>query len=293
MEISELIKKVRRVEIKARGLSREIFSGQYHSAFKGRGMLFSEVREYQFGDDIRNIEWNVTARFGHPFVKVFEEERELSVMLLVDVSGSSNYGSNQLLKKEVMTEIAAVIAFSAITNNDKVGMILFSSEVELFIPPRKGKTHVLRIIRDLLEYQPLYKGTNLTLPFKFLTSAIKKRCTAFVISDFRGTGFTDALKIASRKHDVIALKLKDPLENEMPKAGLIQFQDNETGETRLIDLGNSKVREQFKKIQAEKDQQIYQLFKKNGVDFTEIMAGNSYVKPLNQLFRSRETRRSR
>ena len=230
METSELLKKVRRIEIKTRGLSRNIFAGQYHSAFKGRGMAFSEVREYQYGDDIRDIDWNVTARYVRPYVKVFEEERELTVMLLIDVSGSRDFGSVNVMKKEVITEIAATLAFSAIQNNDKIGVVFFSDKIEKFIPPQKGKKHILYIIRELIDFQPDKKQTNIAQALKYLTNAIKKRCTAFLISDFIDKdGFKDALTIANRKHDVVAIQVYDRRETELPAVGLMKIKDAETG----------------------------------------------------------------
>ena len=236
METSELLKKVRQIEIKTRGLSRNIFAGQYHSAFKGRGMAFSEVREYQFGDDIRDIDWNVTARYIRPYVKVFEEERELTVMLLIDVFGSKDFGTVSRIKKEVITEIAATLAFSAIQNNDKIGVIFFSDQIEKFILPQKGKRHILYIIRELIDFQPDHKQTDLGQALKYLTNAIKKRCTAFLISDFIDKGnYQDALTIANRKHDVIAIQVYDHRETELPNVGLMKIKDAETGKERWID----------------------------------------------------------
>jgi len=235
MESTDLLKRVRKIEIKTRGLSRQIFAGEYHSAFKGRGMAFSEVREYQYGDDIRNIDWNVTARFNHPYIKVFEEERELTVMLLVDVSGSREFGTAVRFKKALMAEISAVLAFSATQNNDKVGVILFSDKVEKFIPPKKGRQHILHIIRELIEFNPEHTQTDVSVALQYLTNAIKKRSTAFVISDFVSPVFEDALKIASRKHDVVALRIYDAHEAKMPAIGLVQFRDAETGQTLWAD----------------------------------------------------------
>ena len=230
METSELLKKVRRIEIKTRGLSRNIFAGQYHSAFKGRGMAFSEVREYQYGDDIRDIDWNVTARYIRPYVKVFEEERELTVMLMIDVSGSRDFGSVNVMKKEIITEIAATLAFSAIQNNDKIGVLFFSDKIEKFIPPQKGKKHILYIIRELIDFKPDDTKTDISLVLKYLTNAIKKRCTAFLISDFIDKGgFKDALTIANRKHDVVAIQVYDQRETELPSVGLMKVKDAETG----------------------------------------------------------------
>ncbi len=290
-EVNELLKKVRRIEIKARGLSNQLFSGEYHSAFKGRGMSFSEVREYQFGDDVRNIDWNVTARFETPFVKVYEEEREMTVMLIIDVSGSENVGTRNQTKREMLTELAAVLAFSAIQNNDKIGALLFSDQIELFIPPRKGKSHVLRIVRDLLNFEPKSKGTDINQALRFFTSAIKKRSTAFLISDFMNEGFQDSLKIASRKHDLIALSMRDMLEQQLPKAGLLQVQDAETGVIKLIDTASKKVRNAFKVYHLKREEKLLQMFKKSGIDYAFIDTHLSYVKPLQAMFRRRELRR--
>ena len=229
MEATELLKRVRKIEIKTRGLSKNIFAGEYHSAFKGRGMAFSEVRDYQYGDDIRNIDWNVTARFNHPFIKVYEEERELTVMLLVDVSGSRNFGTRTQLKKNMITEISAVLSFSAIQNNDKIGMIMFSDRIEKFIPPKKGRKHILRIIRELINFEPVSQKTNITEALRYFTNVIKKRSTAFIISDFFDENYEDALKIAGKKHDIIALNIYDIREEELPPVGLIRVKDAETG----------------------------------------------------------------
>jgi len=230
VEATELLKKVRRIEIKTRGLSRHIFAGEYHSAFKGRGIAFSEVREYQYGDDIRSIDWNVTARFNHPYVKIFEEERELTVMLLIDVSGSGNFGTKVAFKRDIMTEVAAVLSFSAIFNNDKIGVIFFSDRVEKFIPPLKGRKHILRIIRELLDFKSESTMTSLDEPLRFLTNAIKKRSTAFIISDFLVPDFEEALRIASSKHDIVALKVFDPVEQSIPDVGLVKIADSESGQ---------------------------------------------------------------
>lgn len=291
MEVSELIKKVRRIEIKARGLTNELFSGEYHSAFKGRGMSFSEVREYQFGDDIRNIDWNVTARFDHPYIKVYEEEREMTVMLLLDVSGSENFGTRSQLKRELLTEIAAVIAFSVIQNNDKIGVVLFTDKVELFIPPRKGKSHVLRIIRDLLNFEPTGKGTKISEAVRYFTNVVKKKSTAFLISDFMDTGFEDALKIASRKHDMISFRLRDPMETELPKAGMIRMMDAETGEHAWVDSQSAKVRKAYQVAMMQREDELRQLFRKSGMDVAVIDTDRSYIKPIRNLFRQRELRR--
>ncbi len=287
MEATELLKKVRRIEIKTRGLSRHIFAGEYHSAFKGRGIAFSEVREYQYGDDIRSIDWNVTARFNHPYVKVFEEERELTVMLLIDVSGSGNFGTKVSFKRDMMTEVAAVLSFSAIYNNDKIGVIFFSDKVEKFIPPLKGRKHILRIIRELLEFKSGSHGTNLDEPLRFLTNAIKKRCTAFIISDFMVPEFEEALRIASNKHDIVALKVYDPLEQSMPDIGLVKFSDAETGEEKWIDTSSLYMRNTYEKWWSNHIDVIKNIFKRCGVDSTELRTDLDYVNPLIKLFEKR------
>jgi uncharacterized protein (DUF58 family) len=238
MEAKELLKKVRKIEIRSRGLSSQVFAGEYHSAFKGKGMAFSEVREYQYGDPVKDIDWHVTARFNHPYIKVFEEEREMTVMLLIDVSGSKLFGTQQKFKQELATEIAAVLSFSAIQNNDKIGVILFSDKVEKFIPPQKGRKHILRIILDLLNFEPESQKTDITQALKFLTNAIKKRSTAFIISDFVSPDFSDALKIAGNKHDLAALRVYDSFEQELPDVGLAYFKDAETGELKWIDTSS-------------------------------------------------------
>ena len=287
MEALELLKKVRRIEIKTRGLSRHIFAGEYHSAFKGRGIAFSEVREYQYGDDIRSIDWNVTARFNHPYVKVFEEERELTVMLLIDVSGSGNFGTKVSYKRDIMTEVAAVLSFSAIYNNDKIGVIFFSDKVEKFIPPLKGRKHILRIIRELLDFTSQSKGTNLDEPLRFLTNAIKKRCTAFIISDFIVPEFEEALRIASNKHDIVALKVYDPLEQAIPDIGLIKVSDSETGEEKWIDTSSGSVRRTYEKWWTGHIEIIKNIFNRCGVDSAELRTDMDYVKPLLMLFEKR------
>lgn len=287
MEATELLKKVRRIEIKTKGLSRHIFAGEYHSAFKGRGIAFSEVREYQYGDDIRSIDWNVTARFNHPYVKVFEEERELTVMLLIDVSGSGNFGTKVSYKRDLMTEVAAVLSFSAIYNNDKIGVIFFSDKVEKFIPPLKGSRHILRIIRELLDFTSQSKLTNLDEPLRFLTNAIKKRCTAFILSDFIVPEFEDALKIASNKHDIVALKVYDPLEKTMPDLGLVKVSDSETGEEKWIDTSSAATRRTYEKWWNSHIEIIKNIFKRCGVDSTEFRTDLDYVKPLIKLFEKR------
>lgn len=288
METSELLKKVRQIEIKTRGLSRNIFAGQYHSAFKGRGMAFSEVREYQFGDDIRDIDWNVTARYIRPYVKVFEEERELTVMLLIDVSGSKDFGTVSRMKKEVITEIAATLAFSAIQNNDKIGVIFFSDQIEKFIPPQKGKRHILYIIRELIDFQPDHKQTDLGQALKYLTNAIKKRCTAFLISDFIDKGnYQDALTIANRKHDVVAIQVYDHRETELPNVGLMKIKDAETGKERWIDSSSNKVRELYKTWWEERQSDMNKAFNKSRVDAVSIRTEDDYVKALIALFDKR------
>lgn len=290
METSDIIKKVRKIEIKTRGLSNQIFAGHYHSAFKGRGMAFSEVREYQYGDDIRNIDWNVTARFNHPFIKIYEEERELTVMLLIDVSGSNEYGSQGQFKEEQMTEIAAVLAFSAIKNNDKVGVIFFSDQVEKFIPPKKGTTHILRIIRELIDFKPESQKTNIAEGLRYLTNAIKKRCTAFIISDFLDTGFDEALRIAGNKHDVVALRVYDTSETTLPNIGLIKVFNKESGKYTWVDTASARARKNYNEWWRMHDNYLNTLFKKSGIDHASISTNEDYVKPLVGLFKARESR---
>lgn len=287
METAELLKKVRKIEIKTRGLSNQIFSGEYHSAFKGRGMTFSEVREYQPGDDIRAIDWNVTARFNHPYVKVFEEEREMTVMLLVDVSSSGEFGTQKQLKQELITELCAVLSFSSIQNNDKIGVIFFTDKIEKFIPPKKGKSHVLRIIRDLIEFKPEHKATDLKIALKYLTSVIKKRSIAFVISDFMSPDFSDSLKIANRKHDIVALRVYDKREQELPNVGLVKLIDAENGQIKWVDTSNKEVRNQFAMNARKKESQLRDLFNKSGVDAANISTSESYIVPLTNLFKRR------
>jgi uncharacterized protein (DUF58 family) len=287
MEETDLIKKVRRIEIKARGLTRHIFAGEYHSAFKGRGIAFSEVREYQYGDDIRTIDWNVTARFNHPYVKIFEEERELTVMLLIDVSGSGNFGTTVSFKRDVMTEVAAVLSFSAIFNNDKIGVIFFTDKVEKFIPPQKGRKHILRIIRELLSFKPESNNTNLDESLRFLTNAIKKRCTAFIISDFMAPDFEEALRIASNKHDIAAIKVYDSVETSLPDIGLIKIKDSETGSEKWVDTSSRRSRETYSKWWKDHVARISGVFTRCGVDTATISTGEDYVKPLIKLFESR------
>lgn len=287
METSELLKRVRQVEIKTRGLSNHIFAGQYHSAFKGRGMTFAEVREYEYGDDVRNIDWNVTARFHKPHVKLFEEERELTVMLLVDVSGSGQFGTHGTTKKDLMTEIAATLAFSTIQNNDKVGVVLFSDEIEKYIPPQKGRKHVLRIIRELLNFEAKSRGTDLSKALQFFSNVQKKRSTAFLISDFVSGGFDDALMVASRKHDLIALQVYDQMERELPEVGLMRLKDSETGEEMWVDTDDRSVRLQFQNWWMEETENLKRLFIKNGIDHISIGTGEDYVRAMIQLFKMR------
>ena len=288
METSELLKKVRQIEIKTRGLSRNIFAGQYHSAFKGRGMAFSEVREYQFGDDIRDIDWNVTARYIRPYVKVFEEERELTVMLLIDVSGSKDFGTVSRMKKEVITEIAATLAFSAIQNNDNIGVIFWSDQIEKFIPPQKRKRHILYIIRELIDFQPDHKQTDLGQALKYLTNVIKKRCTAFLISDFIDKGnYQDALTIANRKHDVVAIQVYDHRETELPNVGLMKIKDAETGKERWIDSSSKQVRALYKTWWEKRQSDMNKVFNKCRVDAVSIRTEDDYVKALIALFDKR------
>ncbi|MCK9421282.1 MAG: DUF58 domain-containing protein [Bacteroidales bacterium] len=291
MESAELFKKVRKIEIKTRGLSNQIFSGQYHSVFKGRGMAFSEVREYQPGDDIRSIDWNVTARFNHPYVKIFDEERELTVMLLIDVSASNQFGTRKTIKQELITEIAAVLAFSAIQNNDKVGVIFFSKTVEKYIPPKKGTTHILRIIRELIEFRPQEQGTNLTEPLRFFTNVIKKRCTAFLLSDFLDKGFEDAIKIANKKHDLIALHIFDERETELPDVGLIRTRNAETGELRWIDSSNMNVRRLYNNWYTKHFSYLTDTWRRSGIDVARIRTDQDYIKPLMGLFKTRGARK--
>ncbi len=290
METVELLKKVRTIEIRTKGLVNQIFSGEYHSVFKGRGMAFSEVREYQFGDDIRAIDWNVSARFNHPFVKVFEEERELTVMLLVDVSGSGEFGTVQQMKREVAAELCAVLAFSALKNNDKVGVIFFSDRVEKFIPPKKGRTHILRIVRELLDFTPERRSTSVAEGLRYLTSAIKKRSIAFLVSDFLDSGYDDALRIASRKHDLIGIRLFDPREASLPPVGLLNVFDAETGDAMLVDTADAFVRAGYERWWKEHRDAQNRLFRRSGVDAVDVRIDQSYIAPLMAFFRAREKR---
>lgn len=290
METADILKKVRKIEIKTRGLSHQVFSGHYHSAFKGKGMAFSEVREYQYGDDIRSIDWNVTARFNHPFVKIFDEERELTVMLVIDVSGSNEFGTKAQLKEELMTEIAAVLAFSAIQNNDKVGVIFFSDKVEKFIPPKKGKSHILRIIRELIDFHPQSQKTNISEGLRYLSNALKKKCIAFVISDFMDHDFEQSLRIASRKHDIVAVRVVDQRESELPNVGMIKVFNKESGKTMWIDTNDPGLRSNYRSNWQRTEQSLGQMFKRLGIDTATIATGENYVKPLVNLFKVRESR---
>ena len=290
METSEILKKVRRIEIKTRGLSSNIFAGEYHSAFKGRGMTFSEVREYQYGDDIRDIEWNVTARFGKPYVKVFEEERELTVMLLVDVSGSLDFGSVKQFKRDMVTEIAATLAFSAIQNNDKIGVIFFSDKIEKFIPPKKGRKHILYIIRELLDYKPESQRTNVAYALEYLTRAIKRRCIAFVLSDFLDQhSFLQPLSIASHKHDVVAIQVYDRRVAELPNIGLLKVHDAETGEEQVIDTSSRAVREAQDRWWKQQTMRLKDTFSRSQVDAVSVRTDQDYVSVLRGLFANRRT----
>lgn len=288
METSELIKKVRKIEIKTRGLSHNIFAGQYHSAFKGRGMSFSEVREYQYGDDVRDIDWNVTARFNKPFVKVFEEERELTVMLLIDLSQSLDFGTTRQTTRDMLTEIAATIAFAAIQNNDKIGVIFFSDVVEKFIPPQKGRKHILYIIRELINFEPSSKRTDISVPLQFLTNAIKKRCTAFMLSDFvADANYKNALTIANRKHDIVAIQVYDKRLAELPQIGLMKIKDAETGQELYIDSSATKVQKAHREWWIELSRTIDEIFKKSRVDSVSVRTDQDYVKALMSLFAMR------
>ena len=288
MEANELIERVRRIEIKARGLSSNLFAGQYHSAFKGRGMAFSEVREYQYGDDVRDIDWNVTARMSKPYIKVFEEEREMTVMLLVDVSASLDFGTIKQMKKEMETEIAATLAFSAIQNNDKIGVIFFSDRVEKFIPPKKGKKHILYIIRELLDFKPESRRTDVRMAIEYLTNVLKKRCTAFILSDFiDGKDFSNALTIANRKHDVVAIQVYDHRVAELPDVGLMKVRDAETGHEQYIDTSSKALRRAHNEWWMERQKQLNDAFTKSRVDSVSIRTDEDYVKSLLNLFAKR------
>ena len=288
METSEIIKKVRKIEIKTRGLSSNIFAGQYHSAFKGRGMAFSEVREYQFGDDVRDIDWNVTARFHRPYVKVFEEERELTVMLLIDVSGSLDFGTQKQMKRDMVTEIAATIAFSAIQNNDKIGVVFFSDRIEKYIPPKKGRKHILYIIREMLNFQPESKRTDVKQAVEFLSSVQKRRTTAFILSDFYVRDeFQQSLQICNRKHDVVAIQVYDQRARELPDVGLMKVVDAETGHEQYVDTGSKALRQAYRKYWNSRQSQLEEIFNKSNVDHVSVATNEDFVKALMMLFKQR------
>ena len=290
MDSNELIKKVRKIEIKTRGLSQNIFAGEYHSAFKGRGMTFAEVREYQYGDDIRDIDWNVTARHNHPYVKVYEEERELTVMLLVDVSASRNFGAVGEEKRQMIAEIAATIAFSAIQNNDKIGALFFSDRVEKFIPPKKGRKHILFLIRELLDFTPQSRGTDIAAAVRYFTDALKRRCTMFLISDFIDSGdYRTPLTVAMSRHDVMAIQVYDKRDSSLPDVGLMRVQDFETGATRWIDTSSSRVRKAYGKWWYDRQQQMATSLRSNRVDFVSVATDEDYVRALMGLFKNRST----
>jgi uncharacterized protein (DUF58 family) len=291
MDTIELIKKVRKIEIKTRGISHHLFTGQYHSAFKGRGMAFSEVREYQPGDDIRTIDWNVTARFNHPYVKIFQEERELTVMLVVDVSGSEYFGTQTQFKREMITELCAVLAFSAIQNNDKIGIIFFSDRIEKYIPAKKGKTHILRIIRELLEFSPQGKKTDIAAALRFLTNVLKKKSIVFIMSDFISEDFESALKIVGKKHDSIAVQIYDKREQELPNIGLAKVMDAETGKLIWIDTSDVKFRQEYMNRWNLRQTLLKDIFNKSNVDYIKILTDQSYIAPLKTFFKKRERRR--
>ena len=287
METKDLLKKVRKIEIKTRKLSSNIFGGEYHSAFKGRGMTFSEVRNYQFGDDVRTIDWNVTARYNEPFVKIFEEERELTLMLMVDVSNSALFGTNNALKTNIITEISATLAFSALQNNDKVGLILFSDQVEFYIPPSKGKTHVLRIIRELIEFKPLSKKTDIKVALEFLTRILKKKSITFILSDFISSDYEKSLKIISKKHDLTGIKVYDKFEEAIPNLGLVQMFDQETEEVKMIDTSSKSLRDSYKKEMSLNFKKFNDLFTKNGAGTIYCRTDESYIKKLLNYFKNR------
>ena len=288
METSEIIKKVRKIEIKARGLSSNIFAGQYHSAFKGRGMAFSEVREYQFGDDVRDIDWNVTARFHRPYVKVFEEERELTVMLLIDVSGSLDFGTQKQMKRDMVTEIAATIAFSAIQNNDKIGVVFFSDKIEKYIPPKKGRKHILYIIREMLDFQPESKRTDVKQAVEFLSSVQKRRTTAFILSDFYvRNDFLQSLQICNRKHDVVAIQVYDQRAKDLPDVGLMKVVDAETGFEQYVDTGSKRLRQAYHRYWMTRQAELQDTFNKSNVDSVSIATNEDFVKSLLMLFKQR------
>ena len=283
----EIIKKVRKIEIKARGLSQQMFSGEFHSAFKGRGMAFSEVREYQYGDDVRSIDWNVTARLAHPYVKIFEEERELTVMLLVDVSGSGRFGTHSQFKEELAAEVAATLAFSAIANNDKVGVLLFSDHIEKFIPPKKGRSHILRIIRELITFRPQSNGTDISQALGYFSNVIKRRCTAFLLSDFYDSGYSEALKLVAGKHDLVALRLVDRREERMEDLGMVKFYDPESTQTLWVDTGSAAVRRAVDARAEAHSRNVEETMRRYGIDMATMHTGEDFVKPLRALFARR------
>ncbi len=287
MDTKELLKKVRKIEIKTRRLSDHIFGGEYHSTFKGRGMTFSEVRQYQFGDDVRNIDWNVTARYSEPYIKVFEEERELTMMLVADVSGSEFFGTDKQFKNEIVTEIAATLAFSAMQNNDKIGLILFTDEIELFIPPKKGKYHVLRIIRELLEFKPKSKKTDLSQAIKFLSSVMKKKAIVFVLSDFMTDGYEQTIKIAANKHDITGIRVYDQREESIPSLGLVQMEDEESGDLVLVNTSSKKVRNNYAAHYNDRVSYFQETFRRSGAGVIDVRTDDSYVKKLLGYFKRR------
>jgi uncharacterized protein (DUF58 family) len=291
MIASEILRKVRRIEITTRGLVNEVFSGEYHSVFQGRGMNFAEVREYQYGDDIRSIDWNVTARTGTPFVKVFEEERELTVMLVVDVSASGNFGTRTRMKGDVAVEICALLAFSAIKNNDKVGLILFSDRIEKFVPPRKGRRHVLRVLRELLYHRPERSGTDIRMALEYLTRVTRRRSVVFLVSDFLAGGFGRALNIAGRRHDTIAVRVRDRRETELPPIGLVEFEDAETGERFVVNTSDRSFREAFGRDRAAVEEELERTLRQGKVDLIDVRADRPYLRPLMRFFKERERRR--
>lgn len=287
MDTKELLKKVRKIEIKTRRLSDHIFGGEYHSTFKGRGMTFSEVRQYQFGDDVRNIDWNVTARYSEPYIKVFEEERELTMMLVADVSGSEFFGTDKQFKNEIITEVAATLAFSALQNNDKIGLILFTDEIELFIPPKKGRSHVLRIIRELLEFKPKSKKTDLTQAIKYLSNVMKKKAIVFVLSDFITDGYEQTMKIAANKHDITGIRIYDQREENIPSLGIVQMEDEETGELVLVNTSSKTVRNNYANYYKERVDYFKESFKRSGAGVIDVRTDESYVKKLLGYFKRR------
>ncbi len=287
MDTKEILKKVRKIEIKTRRLSDHIFSGEYHTSFKGRGMTFSEVRQYQYGDDVRAIDWNVTARYNEPYIKVFEEERELTMMLMADVSGSEGFGTKNQFKREIVTEIAATMAFSATQNNDKIGLILFSDQIELYIPPKKGKSHVLRIIRELIEFEPKSRKTNISQALKFLSGVLKKKAIVFLISDFMADDYEQTLKIASKKHDITGVRVYDVREEQMPNLGLVNMTDAETGQTLLVNTGSKQVRLEYEKYYKDRVKYFTEIFSRCGAGTVSTRVDESYVTKLLGYFKSR------